>query len=57
MGRAMSDRHTFTIDELGVDLSIPPNSEQRVTFDAPAGSYEFECRPHTPGMTGTLTVR
>ncbi len=50
-------RHTFTIEELGVDLSVPPNSEQRVSFDAEPGTYVFECLPHAPGMQGELVVR
>jgi plastocyanin len=49
-------RHTFTIDELGVDLNVPPNSNQRVSFVADPGTYEFYCRPHTPGMEGELVV-
>ena len=51
-----STRHTFTVDELGVDLSIPPDSAQRVTFMAEAGTYRFYCRPHAPGMEGHLIV-
>lgn len=50
-------RHTFTIDELDVDLNLPPNSSQRVTFTAEPGTYRFYCRPHTPGMEGQLVVR
>jgi plastocyanin len=50
-------RHTFTIDELGVDLNLPPNSEQRISFAADPGTYRFYCRPHTPGMEGELVVR
>lgn len=49
-------RHTFTIDELGVDLNIPPGSTQRVSFAADPGTYRFYCRPHTPGMEGELSV-
>lgn len=49
-------RHTFTIDGLDVDLNIPPNTTQRVSFEAPAGTYEFYCRPHADVMTGTLRV-
>lgn len=49
-------RHTFTIDELGVDLNVPPNSNQRVSFVAEPGTYKFYCRPHTPGMEGELVV-
>lgn len=51
-----STRHTFTIDELGVDLNLPPNSTQRVSFTADPGTYRFYCVPHTPGMEGELTV-
>lgn len=50
-------RHTFTIDELGVDLSVPPNSNQRVSFVADPVAYKFYCRPHAPGMEGELLVR
>lgn len=50
-------RHTFTVDELGVDLNLPPNTTQRVTFAADPGTYRFYCRPHTPGMEGVLVVR
>ncbi|MCA1727457.1 MAG: cupredoxin domain-containing protein [Actinobacteria bacterium] len=49
-------RHTFTIDALDVDLSVPPNTTQRVSFAAPAGTYTFYCRPHADTMEGTLTV-
>jgi plastocyanin len=50
--------HTFTIEELGVDLQIPGGSDASVTFDAEPGTYEFVCTPHEGmGMTGTLEVR
>ncbi len=52
-----STRHTFTIDELGVDLNLPPNSTQRVTFKAAPGTYRFFCRPHESDMQGDLVVR
>ena len=52
-----STRHTFTIDELGVDLNLPPNSSQRVTFKAKPGTYRFFCRPHESEMQGDLVVR
>jgi plastocyanin len=48
--------HTFTIEELGVDLQIPSNSAERITFDAPPGTYDFECSPHRDVMKGTLEV-
>ncbi len=50
-----STRHTFTIDGL-TDLSVPPNSTQRVTFEAQPGTYRFYCRPHLPDMDGVLVV-
>ncbi|HYI44119.1 MAG TPA: cupredoxin domain-containing protein [Actinomycetota bacterium] len=49
--------HTFTIDELEVDLDIPASKTARVTFQAEPGTYEFYCAPHTPGMAGTLEVK
>jgi plastocyanin len=49
-------RHTFTVDELGVDLNVPPGSGQRITFEAEPGTYRFYCRPHAPGMEGELVV-
>lgn len=49
--------HTFTIEELDVDLDIPAGKSARVTFDADSGDYEFICRPHEEqDMEGTLTV-
>ncbi|MGH2725070.1 MAG: cupredoxin domain-containing protein [Actinomycetota bacterium] len=50
-------RHTFTIDELGVDLNVPPNTDERITFTAGPGTYRFYCRPHAPGMEGVLVLR
>lgn len=49
-------RHTFTVEALGVDLNVPPNSTQRVSFTADPGTYRFVCRPHAPEMEGTLIV-
>lgn len=52
--------HTFTIDELGVDLYVPVGGTRRATFEAPAGEYEFYCAipgHDSAGMKGTLTVR
>ena len=51
--------HTFTITELGVNLSVPVQAERRITFDAQPGTYEIVCAipGHTQaGMEGTLTV-
>jgi len=48
--------HTFTIDELDVDLSIPGGTGARVTFEADAGEYRFYCKPHGPDMDGKIEV-
>lgn len=50
--------HTFTIDELDVDLKVPVGGERRVTFDAPAGKYRFYCRipGHELRMKGRLLI-
>lgn len=48
-------RHTFTITELGVDLSLAPGTTQRVTITAEPGTYTFFCNPH-PDMQGRLVA-
>jgi plastocyanin len=51
--------HTFTIDDLHVDLEAPLGGTREVTFAARAGAYRFYCRvpAHAAaGMRGTLTV-
>jgi len=48
--------HTFTVEELGVDLEIPAGESARIRFDAEPGTYEFFCRPHQPDMSGMLKV-
>jgi plastocyanin len=52
--------HTFTIDELNVNLQIAPNGERQITFTAPAGTYTYYCAipgHEMLGMRGTLVVR
>lgn len=49
--------HTFTIDELDVNLAIPAGKSARVTFQAEPGTYRYYCVPHQPDMEGTLQVR
>ena len=49
--------HTFTIDELDVNLDIPAGTSARIEFEADAGTYEFYCVPHEADMQGTLTVQ
>lgn len=53
--------HTFTIDELGIDVSLMPGDEALVAVpDDATGSYEFYCTPHVfgegEGMIGSLQV-
>ena len=51
--------HTFTIDALGVDLSVPKRGKGQITFSAPPGTYSFFCdiagHPEA-GMVGELVV-
>ena len=47
--------HSFTIDELDVDLFVEGGVSKRTTFAADSGEYEWYCVPH-PDMKGTLTV-
>ena len=52
--------HTFTIDELGVDVRAPVGRLRTTTFEARPGTYSYYCRipgHATLGMRGTLTVR
>ncbi len=52
--------HTFTVDELGVDLKVPVGGERTISFNAPPGTYPYYCGVpghREAGMQGTLTVR
>jgi plastocyanin len=49
--------HTFTIDELDVDVDIPAGKSTRVTFEAEEGSYTYYCVPHENDMKGKLAVQ
>ena len=51
--------HTFTVDDLGIDVSVDGGSSETLnfTFDTP-GVYELVCIPHEAlGMVGTITVQ
>lgn len=51
--------HTFTVEELGVDLRVPVGAVRTISFQAAPGIYEFICRipGHSDaGMKGTLLV-
>jgi len=57
-------RHTFTVDDLGIDVAFGPGSQQLIEIPAQPGTYTLYCRPHTSNpddpaeddMTTTLTV-
>ena len=50
-------RHTFTIEELDVDLELPANTARRIDFQAGPGTYEFICAVDGhEDMKGTLVV-
>jgi uncharacterized cupredoxin-like copper-binding protein len=51
--------HDFTIDELGVAVTIQPGEIQTVVINAPPGSYQYYCSVpghKEAGMVGTLIV-
>lgn len=39
--------HTFTIDELDIDVELGPGSEELVTMPEETGTYILFCVPHT----------
>ncbi len=52
--------HDFSIDELGISVTVNPGDTGEVTIDAPAGVYDFYCNipgHKEAGMVGTLTVQ
>ncbi|MDP3892525.1 cupredoxin domain-containing protein [Nocardioides sp.] len=51
-------RHTFTIEQLGIDVELPAGTNRRVEFTALAGTYAFHCTvPGHESMTGMIVVR
>jgi plastocyanin len=56
---AESEFHTFTVDDLGIDVSIDGGDTETLafTFDKP-GEYELICIPHEAlGMIGKIIVK
>ena len=51
--------HTFTIDELGIDVTIGPRGEKALSLSpSDTGTFEYKCTlPGHESMKGTLTVR
>ena len=54
-----SEFHTFTIEDLGIDVAIDAEDTETLTFTFDkAGEYELICIPHAAlGMTGTIIVK
>lgn len=51
--------HTFTIDDLGINLAVPARGGDQLTIKLPPGTYTFYCDiPGHPeaGMVGELVV-
>ncbi|MDP6063489.1 MAG: cupredoxin domain-containing protein [SAR202 cluster bacterium] len=55
---AESEFHTFTVDDLGIDVAIDAGDTETLTFTFDkAGEYELICIPHEAlGMKGKITV-
>ena len=55
---SQTEFHTFTVDELGIDVSIDAGTTELFTFEfAKAGSYKLICIPHEAlGMIGQIVV-
>ncbi len=52
--------HTFTIEQLGVNMQVPMQATQQIAFEAAPGVYTFHCAipgHEMLGMAGTLTVK
>lgn len=56
--------HTFTIDELGIDVELLPGSASVVELPASPGTYTYYCVPHSgeagageDDMAATLTIQ
>ena len=56
---AESEFHTFTVDDLGIDVSVDGGSSETLTFTfVTPGEYKLICIPHESlGMVGTITVQ
>ena len=56
---AETEFHTFTVDELGIDVALDVGAPETLTFkfDQP-GTFRLICVPHElQGMVGTITVQ
>lgn len=55
---AQTEFHTFTVDDLGIDVAVNGGTTQRLTFTFDnAGMFSLICIPHEAlGMVGTIIV-
>ncbi|MEO8323968.1 MAG: cupredoxin domain-containing protein [Actinomycetota bacterium] len=50
-------KHSFTSDDLDVEIEAEGGAEASTTFDAPdSGTFEFHCEYHPDAMTGQIVV-
>jgi hypothetical protein len=51
--------HTFTVPELGIDVTLAPNTSMTIPVDIPSTTViPFECRFHKPnGMQGAFVIK
>ena len=56
---AQTEFHTFTLDDLGIDVPVDGGKTVRHTFTFnQAGTFNLICIPHEmQGMVGTITVK
>ncbi|MDA1347939.1 MAG: plastocyanin/azurin family copper-binding protein [Chloroflexi bacterium] len=57
--KSETEFHTFTVDDLDIDVSVDSGVDETLTFtfDSP-GTYKLICVPHeSQGMVGTITVQ
>ena len=56
---AETEFHTFTVDELGIDIDLEPGASKTHSFTfTKAGSFKLTCIPHEAlGMVGTIKVQ
>jgi plastocyanin len=48
--------HSFTVEELDVEVEAEGGESAETSFTAEAGTYEFHCEYHPDQMTGELTI-
>lgn len=52
--------HTFTVEDLDLEVAVPTGATRVITLEAPPGTYDFVCAipgHEGAGMKGTITLR